>query len=686
MGRLASRLAQGVLPGVFAPRRGAVDKSGPRSPTERGARREGVAREPDGAFHAFDPEQAGAASQGKRKTEQGLLGAAFAALKRARAKQLKKASRKKKAGAAHALDQNHLADDDTEDVVSRPMLKAWLRGDDPEEDTFGEVRREAKLLERMESQGASPSHILEELNGKLGGARGSQYKRMLSTEVRSHMDQLAERVGQVSTDERRRLASLVSRAVHQVGTQNAPTFDKLLVSTATAEAQHLAGSHASVTARAEEFTLALQRAASATYRATLVDKGRASIEKLAADAARAPAASLQLVLACMLRAAHLLPGPSVTTLADGFAAGWVSEPGRPASDALPQTLVPALRAEPGGAFWAVQLMLVFAGRGEAVLTQQLADGLHGLIREARQRCYPTLVELKAAGSPTARTAKTQELWRRLDETAVQVAEVLPTCGAIWALQERVPIALAVEALLALGALDGVGASAPGQRMLRAALLTQERNEWSFLNLVPQLAGALADPRVVPVLEDSGLVGAHYQNGGQVYLRRVATQTGRALIAPVVARSQRGEALAARLLMSSALYLNAELFGLSPEGAGIAVDLLDALRAKPNPAQARSYLARLEELGQRYPSGTGSVESLREFVVALTRRDPQAVKNQAPTRQEADDAPRLTALDVQAVQTTLLKEKQAQREALEQKQREAASKTRAQPGTRPPPRR
>lgn len=682
------KLAKGLMPGVPASRRGSVDRTAPRSQTERARGHEKQEALHDDAHVEDESESStdsrGGGKKGAKGAEAGLLGAAFAALKRARTSQVRKA-RRKKTGAARELDHNHLDDDDEEDVLNRPSMKAWLRGDEAEESSFGEARREARLLEEMDRQGAAPSLILGELNGQLSGARGTQFKRLLSTEVRPQMDLLAERVGQISTDERRRLAALVSRALHQVGSQNSATFDKLLASTATAEAQHLAGSTEPVITRAEEFTLALQRAAGPTYRATLVDKGRATLEKLAAEAAALPVEALQGVLVAQLRAAQILAGPTVTTLAEGFVTGLLAAKTPTSLDTLARALAPALRIAPGGAFWAVQAMLLLEGRGEAEATQKLANILHGAIRESRQLCLPGFQTLKDSHAAPLPAEQLAEVWRQLDSAAVLAAELMPTCGALWALHERLPITLVIEALLALGTLDLVGTSAPGQRMLRGALLAQERGEWSFLSTVPQMSPSLADPRVVEVLADSGLVAAHYTNGARLFLQRVATQTARALSGPVVARSQKGEAMAARTLMSTALYLNAELFGLNAEGAGLAVDVFDTLRAKPHPSLEKRFWAKLVPLARRYPSdsGLGSIEGLRELVTALAQRDPQTVKHRGQARQEADDAPRVTALDIEAVQISMVKERQEKQAALDAEQAKAARPKPGQARPRPP---
>ena len=680
-GKVASQLARSLFSPAPPARRGSTEKTASRSQTERAR-----TSEPTEGLHAdahpLDTEadstegrrQGGGGKRGQsgKASTQNTLGSSFAALRRARQNALKKA-RRKKTGAARAVDSSSLDDDDEEDILLRGSLRSWLQGDDAEESPFGEARREAGLLKEMERQGQPPSRILGQLNGQLGGARGSEYKRLLSTEVRPQMDLLAQRVPQVSTDERRRLAALVSRAAYQVGTTNAATFDKLLSSTVEVEARHLSALTGTVVERAGEFVLALQRAASGVYRSALVDKSRELLEKLAGEAAHLPAGELRQVLVSLCRAAHGLVGTSATSLADAFLSGLLGA-GRPeALGTLVQVLGPALVAEPGGMFWALQLTLVLGARGEEQAALALANVLHAVLRESRQRCYPALVGLCPLLTQAGSEARAAPLWRQLESTAPLAAELMPACGAIFALSERLPVALSVEALLALGTLDMVGATEPGHRVLRAALLEQERGEWTFLNALPQVAQALAHPSVIQALADSGLNPAHYTAGGQGYLRHVATQVSRALTGPLIARSQKGEALAARTLLSTALFINAELFGLSADGAGIAVDLFDILRAKPDATREQRFQANLLKIGQRHPSATraGSVESLYGLVTALAHRELQSASRRSRARQEADDAPRLTSLDVEASQRNLASDRESKRVAAEQARAAAA---------------
>lgn len=696
-GKLASQLVKGLFTGAPAqPRQAASSNNKAALPRGGAALRggdtvqgESTSRSSTRHTRGGEAEAEGGDTQGHSSDshpEMGLLGSAFAALKRARQDRTRRSRRKRagKAGAAREVDSYHaLEEDDEEDVAQRTSMRTWLQGE-VEENAFDDARREARLLEQMELQGEAPSRILGQLNGQLSEDRGAAFKRLLSDEVRPQLDRLATRVHEVPTDERRRMSALVSRAMHQVGAQNAPTFDKLLHSTVDAEALHLADAAAPVATRAEELSLALRRAASPTYRAALISRGQGLIEALGQDVADLSAEQLPPVIGSLLHTGETLTGASATAFADAFLTGLLSRP--ETAGAFFVALAPALRDAPAAGFWALQLLLVLAARGEVNLAQYQAGVLHVLLREARERCKHDVLALRTLKPQSAgreAPSREQELWRQLDTTASLMVRLMPACGAMYALRERLPAPLADEALLALGELDLVSATAPGQQVVRQALLEQERGEWTFLSALPSVAFDLCEPRIVQALS-GGLALPMSMIGGEMYLKRVAIQTGRALTGPVVAWSQKGDAAAARQLLRSALYINAPLFGLGSTGLDRAAALLEDLRSRPQPSQERLFM-KLMELSRKHPTPqrTGSIEGLRGLVTALARRDPQAARREVLLNPNSEGPARHTTLQITAVQATLARTQQQEREAAA-REKEARTRAKRPPGSKPPP--
>lgn len=593
----------------------------------------------------------------------GLLGAAFSALRRVRQKRAHK-TRKKKTGATHGPDAYHsLEEEDEEDIVQRPALRTWLGADASGDGLFEEARREVRLLERMEQQGEPPSRILGEFTRQLGEDHGSRFKRLLSHEVRPLLDSLAERVGQVSTEERRKLAAYVSRALHQAGAENASTFDALLDSTVIAEAEHLRRSRGSPTARAEEFSLALRRASSPAWRGALVGQCRVHLERLAQESVGESVAERGELLGHLLRAGEALPVSAATSMAEAVVTGLrvARRPGAVAD--LVEILGPALRASPGGGVWGVQLLDVLSARDERAAAQRLAAQLQSVLSEARARCTPVLLALRELQGQARDPVRERSLRQRLDEAATLLTRLLPTCGALFSQDRHLSPELVLEALAALGTLDQVAGTPSGQQALRLALWAQERGEWTFLGALPVVAPALSQPPCLRLLEQGGLSSVSFKLGAPLFLKRVATELAHALGGCVVSWTQKGDASAARALLRTALVLNASLYGLGPEGLEQAVHLLEELRAHPTASRARRCGTRLETLARQHPTAnrSGSIQALRPLVTALARRDPLAMAVHLRTRVNTEAGPRLTGLEIAAVQTTLAKERTEKRE-------------------------
>jgi hypothetical protein len=667
-GKLATQLVKDLITRQPTPPKTPQDKdTGSRTPrastsSSRGAARADASRESEprrtGADARRTPAEAG-------PSEQSLLGAAFAALKRARVKSARKNRYKQagKTGAARVQDSYNPIDEDDEDAVTSGPLRVWLRGDDSEDNGFEQARRELLLLEQMDLGGQAPSSILRHLNGQLASGRTRQFKRHLSAGIQPQLDGLATRVDLVPTGERRQLSALIARAAHQAGAAHAASFDKLLAQTATAEAQHLLKATGSVAERAAEWSLALRRTASHAYRLALVDQAQGALSRLAGELRALPPEALPEVCASLLRAAESLPGPGATQMAEAFVTGLLA-PAKPAAMApLAEALGLAVRARPGGGFWMSQVMLVLAARGEADAASKMAQALQATIQEARRRGVPgcqALLELQRKGAPSAQQ---ERIWSRLDIATQLAAGLLPTCGALHALRDRMPAGaetLATEALLLLGSLHVVGATRPGQRALRQALLEQERGEWTFLNAVPQLPSALASPPLLQTLAASGLLPLGAETGGSRFLPQVAEHACRMLVGPLLARARKGTGPAARNLLYMAIHLNAELFGLSPQGAGLALVPLERLRAQPDAERARECAEQLRLIAQEHPPATpgGRVESLDLLLQAFATSALQL--HSSPTAPVDEDDELRTSLAVVATHGALAKQRNRNR--------------------------
>ena len=642
-GRLASQLVKGfVAPPTAQPRRSEKPSN------ER-------VDEGKGEAHGAEGEHGASEAQ-----DQNPLTAAFSALKRTRLFRFRK-TRKVRGGTAQLTSAIVLeADDYNEQERNHQKGRSYL-GEDQEETTYNQAKREALLLEHLERQGEPPSSIARHLNAQLGVGQDREFKHLLTDQVRPQMEAMADRLPEVSTEERRALAALVSRAAYQVGVQSAATFTKLLASAGAAEAAQLLASSQSepVAVHAVRFEQALRRAASPEYRAALVQAGYDSLERLAGAAARQSPEERLLTWVSLLRAAESLEQENLPFMADGLVNGVVYTGGPQAAGALAETLGPALKTAPGGGILALQLIVSFAARGEGTVSEKLIEVLRLVLREARLGCMPLLKSLREQRASPSGAAGEEGLLRALAEPAKLQAALFPVCAQIIELEQVLPAGsntLAAEAGISLAALHTLAATPPGQHLLRRALLAQERGSQTFLSSLPLVARGLSNPQLVRPLWDNGLTPAHYQPAGRPFLEQIALHTGRALAGPVVARSQKGDAAAAKVLLRSGIRSNAMLFGFTSDGARHAADALEALRDKPGPEALSMTLFRLSKIRKQHslekkPSGT---ESLQAFATLLAAREG-GLPRQAPD-ERARKAAALTALELAVDQSVHAKKK------------------------------
>jgi hypothetical protein len=186
-----------------------------------------------------------------------------------------------------------------------------------------------------------------------------------------------------------------------------------------------------------------------------------------------------------------------------------------------------------------------------------------------------------------------------------------------------------------------------------------------LTTLPRVALTLAQPQLVRSFVENGLIAASYRAGGQLFLEHVATYTSRALAGPVLARSQKGDASSARVLLRSAVRSNAALFGLDPDGARLAAEALDALRDKPGPLALQGTLILLEKIRHKYSLAKkpGTVEPLKDLALALAGRAPPSLPQ--PGESGGSRPPvMLTQLEVTLDQASHLKQKPPSREVPE----------------------
>ncbi len=628
-GRLATQFVKGLVTGA--------NTSQPQRAEERSIKRD---EEGTSAPHSQEAEP-----QPDEAGRQNPFMAAFSALKRSRLFRFNK-TRRKRAWQSEEVSALLLGDDYDEEEQDQHHARAWL-GNDQEDTTFDQARREALLLLHLERQGEPPVRIARQLNFQFGGNPDREFKHLLSDEVRPQMDAMADRVEQISPEERRALAAMVSRAAYQVGIRSAANFAKLLGAAGAAEAAQLVASSEPVVERAAQLERALRRAASPAYRAALIEAGRGFLETLAGEVVELAPQEQPLVWSLLLRSAESLEPESLSLMAHAIVTGGLGDQRSGQRGLIAEALRPALTIVPEGGSWVVQLILVLSARGEAREAEQLAEVLRGVIHEARGGCIPSFQNMHAVRSQPAGGAGEHKVLRELDSRAPSLVALMPACAQVFEMGSAIPPAAAAlidEASLALASLDVVGATASGQRLLRQALLAQERGSQTFLTAIPRVASALAQPQWVQPLVEGGLTPESYQTGGRLFLKHVATQTGQALIGPVLARSQKGDAPSARVLLRSAIRNNAALFGLKPEGARLAADVLETLRDKPLSGSLERALVLLQKIRFQHASSkqASSAETLQGLARALAERGLGPAPQQAQSRREPV---RLTALEI-----------------------------------------
>jgi hypothetical protein len=620
-----------------------------------------------------DDAQGGQHAEGEHGAEEAgdknPLMSAFAALKRSKIFRFRKTKKKQAGKAGHVETSTGIVlEDDDYKEQEREHRKArdYLAGDEQEQSQFNQARREALFMQHLERQGEPPSRIARHLNSQLGSSRDQQFKHLLSDQVRPQMEAMATKVGEVPTDERRALAALVSRAAYQVGTQGSGTFEKLLSAAGMAEAEQLAEVADTAATQAAQFKQALQRASNPAYRAALIEAARGSLEKIAADSVGLPPEERQQTWTSLLRSAETLRPESHEALAQAVMAGVLSTKRPNAADTLIEALGPALRTVPGGGSWVIQLIITFAASGQTQASERLASEVLAVLREARTRCVPAFKQLRDITiRPSKGTDSEEKLLREVEAVAPPLVSLIPACSQVLEKGAALPpgaAPLVSEAVVAMAALDLLGPTTAGQRLLRHALLAQEREGQTFLTTLPKVARTLAQPQVVRPLVESGLVVASYQAGARLFLEHVATYTSRALAAPVLARSQKGDASSARALLRSAIRSNAELLGLTPDGAHLAADALEALRDKPNPVALQRTLSLLEKIRLKHNAAKFPylIEPLKALATALGERAAPVVPTQGQGT-GSRPALNLTRLELAMDQAALLKQHTASRE-------------------------
>lgn len=648
-GKLAGQLVRGFVESATQP----ASREGP-------ARRKDSARsESPESSHEPGSLEAGELSDSPTSAKTllaGTFGAAFAALKRASLRKARKRLRKQ-ASASSVLATSRRHPDDELDSLETASVRTYLHGDDPEESQYDQARNQALFLEHLERQGEPPVNLLRHLNLQLGPERGEAFRRLFSEQVRPQAEALADKVGACSSEERQKIAALVSRTAIQVGPNSAEAFEKLLISTGVGEAEALASASVSAAGRAAGLEQALRAGVSLTYRHALIERAQPWLvslgrEWLGLGEDRAP------VLRSLLRSGELLAPLSLRLMAQAFSSGLLQAEGPHKAGALADSLLQELPHAPRGSAWGVQLAAALALQGDRTGAQQLAEALTGALREARQRCVPGFSRLRPLQSLYDPEPEASPAWEEFERASEPLVEMLIACMHVAVLRGVLrPLcpALNDEALVCLGSLDVVGATRAGQSLLRQALHAQAHGEPSLLSLIPPEAVSLSQPGVLGQLASSGLFTGHYQFGGVGYLQRVASRTARALAGMVIARTQKGDALGARTLLRVGIRRNAVLWGLTSEGAKRMVELLEPLRAKPNPAQVQRTMVDLEVLWREHATaeGHGTPESLRVLVAGLGQREPRVISRKEGRLVTME----LTTADVVASQALLSRERE-----------------------------
>ncbi len=546
---------------------------------------------------------------------------ALAALKKTRQFRFKKIVKKGKGGKAEFVSQLLIVDNWNEEEKDHQRGRRYL-GDDKEETEFDEAKRAALFLLHLERQGELPTRIARHLNALLAVHEDRDFKHMISDQVRPQMDAMAGRIDEIDDGERRMLAALISRAAYQVGVRSSENYGRLLAAAGAAEAARLAESSEGPVARADQLLQALRRAASPTYRTAVIEAGRGGLEWLGSDLVGLSSRELLQTWISLFRSADCVDLITLPTMAEALVSGAASKAGANAMLPFAEVLAPALRAAPGGGILAVQIIVTLTGRGEMKAAEQLAGVLCEVIREARGLCVPALAALRDLRANPNSGGNEQALLEELERQSPLLAGLIPACSRVLEKGQGIPAessAVLGESLLSMATLNIVGATAAGQALLRKTVLAQERNMETFLTTLPRVALTLAQPKLVRPLWDSGLTPAHFQFGGRPFLERVALYTGRAVAGAVLARNQKGDFSAAKVLLRSAIRTNPALFGLTSDGAYLAAEALEALREKPTKVALKGTVVRLAKVRKKYTLGThpGAIDPFQDLMNALT---------------------------------------------------------------------
>lgn len=559
---------------------------------------------------------------------------ALAALKKTRQFRFKKIVKKGKGGKAEFVSQLLIVDNWNEEEKDHQRGRRYL-GDDKEETEFDEAKRAALFLLHLERQGELPTRIARHLNSLLAVHEDRDFKHMISDQVRPQMDAMAGRIDEIDDGERRMLAALISRAAYQVGVRSSENYGRLLAAAGAAEAARLAESSEGPIVRADQLLQALRRAASPTYRTAVIEAGRGGLEWLGSDLVGLSPRELLQTWISLFRSADCVDLVTLPTMAEALVSGAASKAGANAMLPFAEVLAPALKAAPGGGILAVQIIVTLTGRGEMKAAEQLAGVLCEVIREARGLCVPALAALRDLRANPASGGNEQTLLEELERQAPLLAGLIPACSRVLEKGQGIPAessAVLGESLLSMATLNIVGATSAGQQLLRKTVLLQERNMETFLTTLPRVALTLAQPKLVRPLWDSGLTPAHFQFGGRPFLERVALYTGRAVAGAVLARNQKGDFSAAKVLLRSAIRTNPALFGLTSDGAYLAAEALEALREKPTKVALKGTVVRLAKVRKKYTLGThpGAIDPFQDLMNALTDARTNPKQRQGPS--------------------------------------------------------
>ena len=558
---------------------------------------------------------------------------ALAALKKTRQFRFKKVMRKGKGGKAELVSQLLIVDNWNEEEKDHQRGRRYL-GDEKEETEFDEAKRAALFLLHLERQGELPTRVARHLNSLLAVHEDRDFKHMISDQVRPQMDAMAGRIDEIDEGERRMLAALISRAAYQVGVRSSENYGRLLAAAGAAEAARLAESSDGPVKRAEQLLEALRRAASPTYRTAVIEAGRGGLAWLGSDLVGLSPRELLQTWVSLFRASECVDLITLPTMAEALVEGAASKAGPSAMLPFAEVLTPALKTVPGGGVLAVQIIVTLTGRGETKAAEQLANVLCEVIRHARGLCIPALGALRDLRANPAAGGNEQSLLEEIEAQAPLLAGLIPACSRVLEKGQGIPAeasAVLGESLLSMATLNIVGATSAGQQLLRKTLFAQERNMDTFLTTLPRVALTLAQPKLVRPLWDSGLTPAHFQFGGRPFLERVALYTGRAAAGAVLARNQKGDFSAAKVLLRTAIRSNPALFGLTPDGAYLAAEALEALRERPNKVALKGTVVRLAKVRKKYTLGThpGSIDPFLDLMNALAETRVSNKQRQGP---------------------------------------------------------